>query len=199
MIPFKYPAAPFVRRHGPAGYQAYPSFRPWLRDEFSFRCAFCLRRERWEPDPRVFEIDHLRPVSGFPTLAVEYTNLVYSCTVCNGAKGAESVPDPSQVLTTAAVSVGVDGVLVPRTPAARRLIRQLDLNDPQFVDWRRQMIRIVELAAVHDPALHRSLLAYPDDLPDLSVLNPPAGNTRPAGLSESHFQRRANGTLPESY
>ncbi len=199
MTPFNYPATPLVRRNGPVGYQAYHSFRPWLRDEFSFRCAFCLRRERWEPDPRVFEIDHLRPMSGFPGLTVEYTNLVYSCTVCNGAKGAEAVPDPSQVLTTAAVSVRPDGTLVPQTPVARRLVRQLDLNDPPFVEWRRQMIRIVELAAVHDPALHQSLLAYPDDLPDLSVLKPPGGNQLPAGVATSHFQRRANGTLAEQY
>ncbi len=199
MIPFDYPSGPLVRRHGPQGYTDYASFRPWLRDEFGFRCAFCLRRERWEPDASVFEIDHLRPVSVATELAVEYSNLIYSCTVCNAAKRAEAVPDPSRTLTAATVTVGADGLLIPVTPVARRLVRQLDLNDPQFVLWRRQMIRIVELAAVHEPALHRSLLAFPDDLPDLAVLRPPGGNALPDGVSESHFRRRADGTLPETY
>lgn len=199
MTPFDYPVSPLTRRHGPQGYIDYASFRPWLRDEFGFRCAFCLRRERWEPDASVFEIDHLRPVSVAPELALENSNLIYSCSVCNAAKWAEAVPDPSRVLTEAAVSVGADGLLVPQSAAARRLVRQLDLNDPQFVVWRRQLIRIVELAAVHDPALHRSLLAYPDDLPDLSALRPPGGNARPGGVSDSHFHRRTSGTLPATY
>ena len=45
--PFDYPAQPHIRRHGPIGYADYASFRPWLRDEFVFRCVFCLRRESW--------------------------------------------------------------------------------------------------------------------------------------------------------
>lgn len=199
MTPFDYPLRPLVRRHGPVGYQDYASFRPSLRDEFGFRCAFCLRRERWEPDASVFEIDHLRPVSQFPALALAYDNLIYSCAVCNSAKGAEAVPDPSRVLTATSVSVEADGTLVPLTPPARRLVRQLDLNDPQFVLWRQQMIRILALASVHDPMLHRSLLAYPDDLPDLSALKPPGGNTLPNGIQQSHFQRRTEGTLPDIY
>ena len=199
MTPFDYPPALLARRHGPTGYLDYPSFRPWLRDEFGFRCAFCLRRERWEPDTGVFEIDHLRPVSLFPALEVEYANLIYSCAACNRAKGAEQVSDPSRVLTAAAVTVDADGILVAHTPAARRLLRQLDLNDPPFVLWRSRMIRIIRLAEKHDPVLHRSLLAYPDDLPDLSVLKPPGGNTRPEGVRESHYRRRAEQTLPDTY
>lgn len=187
-----------IRRHGPVGYTDYDSFRPWLRDEFTFRCAFCLRRERWEPDRGVFEIDHLRPVNRFPGLAVEYENLIYSCTACNGAKRAETVADPTQVLTASAVTVESDGRLTPHTIAARRLIRQLDLNDPLFVQWRGRMIRIVELAALHDPDLYASLLSFPDDLPDLSALKP-GGNTRPDGIEQSHLRRRERGELPAVY
>ncbi len=43
--PFAYPPAPHVRRNGPQGYADYQSYRPWLRDEFSFRCVCCLLRE----------------------------------------------------------------------------------------------------------------------------------------------------------
>jgi hypothetical protein len=37
---FEYPLMPHVRRHGPAGYDDYASYRDWLRDEFTFRCVF---------------------------------------------------------------------------------------------------------------------------------------------------------------
>ena len=47
MIPFMYPGQSHVRRHGPAGYADYKRYRPWLRDEFTFRCVYCLKRERW--------------------------------------------------------------------------------------------------------------------------------------------------------
>ena len=46
-IAFRYPPSALVRRHGPAGYSDYASFRPWLRDDFSFRRVYCLIRERW--------------------------------------------------------------------------------------------------------------------------------------------------------
>jgi hypothetical protein len=35
--PFAYPSAPHSRRHGPAGYEDYTHYKPWLRDEFTFR------------------------------------------------------------------------------------------------------------------------------------------------------------------
>jgi hypothetical protein len=47
MIPFVYPRAAPLRRHGPAGYAQYERYRPWLRDEFAFRCVYCLKREQW--------------------------------------------------------------------------------------------------------------------------------------------------------
>jgi hypothetical protein len=44
---FAYPNEVRGRKHGPAGYGNYEAYRDWLRDEFSFRCAFCLMRESW--------------------------------------------------------------------------------------------------------------------------------------------------------
>jgi hypothetical protein len=46
---FQYPRQAHVRRHGPLGYVNYQSYKPWLRDEFEFRCVYCLWRERWRP------------------------------------------------------------------------------------------------------------------------------------------------------
>jgi len=60
--PFRYPDAPHVRRHGPRGYADADGFRPWLRDEFCFRCVYCLQREVWGPVRAAYELDHLLPV-----------------------------------------------------------------------------------------------------------------------------------------
>ena len=55
----------------------------------------------------------------------------------------------------------------------------LGLDRPRLREFRELWIRIVRLAALCDPALHQRLLSYPADLPDLSTLRPPEGNTRP--------------------
>jgi hypothetical protein len=37
----------------------YTSFKPWLRDEFIFRCVYCLTRERWCPAGHEdFSVEH---------------------------------------------------------------------------------------------------------------------------------------------
>jgi hypothetical protein len=38
---FAYPRAARSRRHGPCGYAHYSLYKPWLRDEFQFRCVYC--------------------------------------------------------------------------------------------------------------------------------------------------------------
>ena len=66
MIGFEYPNLPHVRRHGPVGYKEYGSFRDWLRDEFTFRCVYCLHREQWCSRGATFHIDHFIPVTADP-------------------------------------------------------------------------------------------------------------------------------------
>ncbi len=58
--PFAYPAEPHQRKHAPAGYKDYRACKPWLRDEFTFRCVYCLERELWYPDRAAsFSADHV--------------------------------------------------------------------------------------------------------------------------------------------
>jgi hypothetical protein len=42
-------------------------------------------------------------------------------------------------------------------------------------------------------------MGYPVDLPDLSSLRPPAGNSRPEGVVQSYATRRERGKLPDIY
>lgn len=190
MTPFDYPHRPLGRRHGPMGYRSVAGYRPWLRDEFDFRCVYCLRRETWEPKSSLFEIDHIRPASRYPELFLTYSNLVYACSICNLGKRDVEIEDPLSVFVEGAIEVQRDGRLATHTLAAKRLVLQLDLNDPNFVSWRAMTIAIHELAARFDPALLAELLAPPDDLPDLAALRPPGGNSRPDGAARSHFARR---------
>ena len=60
-------------------------------------------------------------------------------------------------------------------------------------------ITIVQLAERYDPPLYQRLMGYPDDLPNLTRLRPPGGNTRPEGIADSTYFRRKNKTLPGTH
>jgi hypothetical protein len=75
----------------------------------------------------------------------------------------------------------------------------LGLNRPRLREFRELWIRIVRTAALCDHALIGRLMGYPADLPDLSPLRPPGGNSRPDGVGQSHFARRERGELPAVY
>lgn len=195
---FRYASSPHVRRHGPDGYVDYASFRPWLRDEFSFRCVYCLLREQWGRVTGEFDLDHFEPQSIEPDAELEFDNLLYACHGCNLRKGSRAVPDPSVELTAESIRLYPDGSIVGLTDDADRLIRVLCLNSPRYRQWRQMWMRIVELAEEHEPSLFRQLMGYPDELPDLQRCNAPA-NSRSEGIASSAFERRERGELPDTY
>jgi hypothetical protein len=197
--PFVYPSEPMERRHGPRGYADYASYRPWLRDEFTFRCVYCLLREQWGRLRRTFDIDHFLCVAQYPAKICDYDNLLHACAVCNAAKANRLLPDPMTVLTNAKVRVAEDGTIHTDDLEAGQLIEMLGLDCEEYTEFRLLWIGIVALAARHDPELYRRLLGFPDDLPDLGRLQPPGGNTRPEGIETSYFRLRANGQLPATY
>ena len=197
--PFAYPVLAHVRCHGPGGYADYPSYRPWLRDEFAFRCVYCLRREQWGVVRSTFAIDHFFPASVRPDLATKYDNLVYACVSCNTGKADHDLPDPAEALLRDAVRVGEDGTIEGDTPDARRLIWVLGLDDAGYTEFRCLWIGIVALSARHDLELFHRLTGFPADLPHLGSLKPPDGNSRPDGIAASYFEQRAREELPETY
>lgn len=199
MTPFEYPDKPHMRKHGPRGYRDAESFRPWIRDEFAFRCVYCLRREQWEPGQSGFDIDHLIPITKSAESTLQYDNLLYSCSVCNSVKSARSLPDPIRVLLSSCVTVEQDGRIIAVSRDARRIIRVLGLDDAEFIQFRLRWIRILKLAKQHDPELYRQVAGFPADLPNLELLRPPEGNTRPEGVAGSFHRLRERGELPEFY
>lgn len=193
-MPFLYPSSPHQRRHGPQGYTNYESYKPWLRDEFSFRCVYCLVRERHYPNRDAgFSVDHLTPKSVEPELALEYENLVYACSRCNSYKGNRwPVPDPCATAYGSHLRVLADGRMEALSDQGQDLIDILDLNHPEQVQNRFYVLDIVRMLASFPAAESaerlRLLLGYPEDLPDLRRLRPPGGNTRREGVSRSHMR-----------
>jgi|RhiMetdeSRZDD1v2_1073273.scaffolds.fasta_scaffold227619_2 HNH endonuclease len=198
MAPFVYPESPHVRRHGPAGYAHYERYRPWLRDEFAFRCVYCLKREQWGVVKAAYHLDHFSAQVHQPQAAFDYDNLLYACATCNISKGKAVIPDPCTCMLDGQVTVGEDGSIYGTTPEAMRLIRKLGLDSPDYCEFRMLIIRIVQLAVAYDPSSFRMLMKYPDNLPNLASLRPPQ-NTRPEGVHNSFRARRDRGQLPETY
>lgn len=197
-LAFTYPHGPLARRHGPAGYSDLQSYRPWLRDDFSFRCVYCLIREQWGKQFGEFDLEHFVPVSRSRESSLDYDNLLYACHPCNLRKGDRLVPDPTTQLVAPAIHVQLSGKLSGVTDEARRIIAVMCLNSPNLVRWRLTWMRIIDLCHQHDPELYQALMSYPADLPDLSRLQPP-NNTRPQGIRNSYYARRNAGTLPPEF
>ena len=198
MQPYQYPDSPHVRLHGPAGYAAYESYREWLRDEFLFRCVYCLHREKWSPPRGVWHIDHLLSQAEYPGEVLEYGNLVYACTGCNLAKGKRGVPNPCSCLLHDAVEVFEDGQIKARTPDARRTVLVLGLDSRDYTEFRCQWIGIYRLLKNDDYEQFLTWMGYPTNLPDLASKSCPA-NTRPGGIEQSCLARRARNELPDFY
>lgn len=200
---FQYPPQPLIRKHGPQGYRVYESFKPWLRDDFSFRCVYCLCRERWFPDGEAaFSIDHIRPQSLDPDLMNEYENLLYSCCQCNSVRGADEVPDPSAHAYGDLLEVVQGGTVTANSERGWYLIEVCRLNRPNLVAFRRGMIEVLEMLSSREDAgdqLARHYLGLPDSLPNLSLLKPPGGNSKPGGVDVSFFAQRQQGRIPPVY
>ncbi|MBX3449964.1 MAG: hypothetical protein KF777_10415, partial [Planctomycetaceae bacterium] len=193
---FEYPTEPHVRRHGPAGYKDYGSFRDWLRDEFTFRCVFCLHRERWYGRAGTFDIEHFVPVSVDPLGECEYTNLLYACRTCNTAKrNVLAVPDPCAIPFGDCLRIKPNGRVEALNADGRKLQEVLLLNKPSNVGHRSRWIRVLEVLRQSDPELYQELMAFPDDLPDLRCKRVPS-NTKTEGVDNCYFVLRERSRLP---
>lgn len=198
--PFAYPSKPHTRRHGPEGYSKYRQYRNWLRDEFSFRCVYCRRRETWLTLRRDYELDHFLPKSKHRDVERDYDNLVYACSDCNGTKAAKYLPSPESVAYGDCLRVAENGEIhaTDERGLGAAIINALRLDAPEYTRLRRLILETVAEARPGSKTL-KWCLGYPDDLPDLSAEKEPKHNQRPAGIRESHYERKQRDELPEYY
>lgn len=203
--PFAYPDVPHARKHGPRGYASYKSYDQWLRDEFTFRCVYCLEREMWYPNRgAAFAVEHILP-KGEPQyehLENEYTNLLYACSRCNSLKGKHLLIDPTQAGFANHVVLGDDGLLVPKTSEGERLIDKLHLNSDPALATRKSILMVIRAARAHpdNPEIRQIFLAkfrFPECLPDLSSAR--VENDKTEGIENCYFEQRKRMDLPEYY
>ena len=204
---FSVPRAAHVRRHGP-NYPDYTRCKPWLRDEFQFRCVYCMFRERWERGGwRRYHVDHLVPQTVDPSRVTDYENMVYSCDICNSFKSDETMPSPCDTAYGEHYEFNDDGVAVSRSgDEGNELIEILGLNSPHAVEHRRRwMEQLREFFALKDqlgePIRTEKLqrwFGYPNDMPDLRR-HKPTSNSREAGRHQSYLLRLRRGEIPPIY
>lgn len=167
------------RQHEPPprrGRYGYRHYRPCLRWEFGFTCAFCLCHESdFSPQGTeglgITQIEHQVPVSRDEEGVNEYTNCFYICRLCNGARSAKPNFDPQSgrrlldpcrdVWDEAFVLSGDE--IKPRDGSgdAAYTHEAYDLNDPYKVGmrrYRRETIRERLEVLEREPALHERLL-----------------------------------------
>lgn len=203
--PFAYPPVPHERKHGPSGYQNYQDYKPWLRDDFTFRCVYCLEREMWYPDRAAsFSVDHVVPQSIDASRVCDYSNLVYACTRCNSARQDAGILDPTATALGGHLQVAEDGAIRALTVEGQDLIDLLHLDRPPAVEVRRYHLQLLALksACPEDQrvdALFVQAFRYPDELPDLTALRPPGGNARDKSEKDCYHALRVQGKLAHVY
>jgi hypothetical protein len=203
--PFAYPPDAHVRKHAPAGYKNYQDYKPWLRDEFEFRCVYCLQREMWSRDRHAsFAVDHVIPQAEDSTLVCVYGNLVYACLRCNSARQDVQVLDPTHEGMGRHLRVDPNGTVTGLTDEGTFLIELLHLNAGSMVSERRRILRILRRRQQYpeDKEVETDFLeafGYPEDLPDLRTLQPPEGNPLDANKHLCFLARREKGELPHTY
>ncbi len=211
--PFAYPFQPHQRKHGPAGYAHYEEYKPWLRDEFTFRCVYCLERELWYPDRAAsFSVDHIESQSEAPVRTCDYLNLVYACTRCNSSKRAVRLIDPTLVAFGKHLRVDEGGIVHAvevdgkASQEGEFLIRLLHLNENPALETRRFRLDVLALKRAYptDERVNRLFIqsfAYPsfEDLPDLQSLRPPGGNSLAENVRSCYRARRRESSLEDVY
>lgn len=197
---FSYPNIRHCLHHGPSGYQNHRYYKPWLRDEFTFRCIYCLRREQWLGGDSHFSVEHAIPQSVAPHLALEYDNLRYACSRCNSIRQDRPVIDSCVEPPGAHLNIREDGVIEGLTPLGVSHIKVLRLDDPALTQYRAWLTRVIrQLETIGDRDTIAGCLGFPEDLPDLASLRPPSGNTRAQAVKDCWYEFRKRNVLPQRY
>ena len=201
---FEYPQRSHKRRHGPTGYKVYHPYKDWLRDEFIFRCVYCLSREQWYPSgDAAFSVDHFIPQSSARRV-LDYDNLLYACLRCNSLKrDLPGVLNPCVHPYGSHVRVNDDGTVTALTVRGKILIDTFRLDRQGSEQLRREMLQYFvwlqsDLRNAEIAPLVKRKFSFPDDLPDLRKKRPPK-NSRRKGVNRCYYVLRERGKLPDMY
>lgn len=150
MTPYLYGKSRHVRSNNPGLLRKYSAYKPFLRKEFDSKCVYCRSPSTWA-NGDTFGVDHYRPQSLFPHLGCEYSNLYYCCNRCNRFKGnfwtegVDFIPNPCDHVMFD--HLRFEGPEVKhKTRAGAATVERLDLNDPEWLRFRADVLQLIELA-----------------------------------------------------
>jgi hypothetical protein len=113
-----------------------------------------------------FGADHYRPKTIFPQHACSYPNLFYCCNSCNSRKGAYwpaeadlaklFLPNPCDHVMFEHLRYK-DATVTSRTKAGEVAVELLDLNAPSKVQYRENMLHLIELQEADIAKLKRMI------------------------------------------
>jgi hypothetical protein len=144
------------RSPAPLTTRDYRRFRPYIRDDFSECCAYCLLHELLAGGAENFELDHFKPKARYPDLAHEYENIYNACHPCNNikhdvwptdellARGYRFVDSCHDDFSTHFTEV--DGRWEPLTPAGDYSLERLRLNRKHLVEIRQMLVQMLNQA-----------------------------------------------------
>lgn len=147
--------------------ETYAAYRPFLRRDFDFRCAYCLRHEFFFGGGEAGEIDHFCPRHLFPDLLNNYDNLYWSCRKCNSVKGGTWPSanqterglrffDPCMDDQTHHWQAHADGTLTALSLPGRYTIRHIRLDRPTLVQFRAFLCGLQARVSVVEAALQEA-------------------------------------------
>lgn len=85
------------RREDIAQRPRYALYKAELRADFQQQCGYCGTTDFYSGGQRGYHIDHFAPKKKFDLLTNTYSNLVYSCPICNGGKSDDWPSDKADV------------------------------------------------------------------------------------------------------
>ena len=130
-------------------------FKPHLRRDFRYQCAYCGITEVYRRAVDSFGVDHFRPKSLFPDLEHHYPNLYYCCNQCNSYKGGTwpdaveaeagyAFADPCQYDPYERdLAQSNDARLIAQTPIGEYTLDNIRLNREELLRFRRRLAQIL--------------------------------------------------------
>ena len=130
----------------------YAAWKPDLAEEGFHQCVYCAIDENTFGSIRNYHVEHYRPkaLPQFKHLRVDFDNLFYACSICNGFKGDDwrdndadvlnvvGYPDPSKTDYADLFDVDEGGLASGRFVSSEYIVRRLYLNRPQLISYRRK-------------------------------------------------------------
>lgn len=124
------------RRQGIGQRNDYHAYLPELQEDFKHICGYCGKSEAVAQN--AFEIDHFVPEKYAKNRITDYTNLVYSCFVCNRKKSGKWLSedpniqfinnrgfvDPASGDYDIHLERNSDGDIVGKTPAGEYIVSE---------------------------------------------------------------------------